>query len=591
MRNLSLLPYTLQLLAVCLCISTTIAADRPNVIVIMTDDQGYGDLSITGNEIVDTPHMDRIAEEGAWMKRFYVSPVCTPTRACFMTGRYNYRTRAIDTYLGRANMDPDEVTLAEVLSDAGYATGIFGKWHLGDYYPTRAIDQGFQEAVVHQGGGLRQPSNPIDGDRYHDPILYHNGVQKRYEGFCTDIYFDEAAAYIEKQAEADQPFFVFIPTNAPHGPFDEPPTRESYEFYKAKLPKGKKDHTAVFYSMVKNIDDNMGRLAATLERLQIDDDTLVIFMTDNGPAGGGSAGPFRGAKASVYEGGIRTVCFLRWPAVIEAGSTDDTMLAHIDLMPTLLDVCGVDLPEGVDFDGRSFRPLLVEKGVKKEEPEWADRYVFQQWHRGNAPSRYHHFAVIDPEGRWKLLNRSPIGLHELPADKLKLELYDLHNDVGETTDLAAKNPEMVEKLKTEYEKWLDEVSATRDDNYAMPPIVIGADQQQIVELTTQDKRSDPGAEQKGWWTKGSWPVDVTREGPYTIEVILTQPAVSDVEVAMSLQSEGGETVWSDTLSMPRGVRTAPVGGVSLPVGAQATFRAEVQGIDQAGLHVYQVLVK
>ena len=201
------------------------ANDRPNVIVIMTDDQGYGDLSITGNEIVETPNMDRIAIEGAWLKQFYVSPVCTPTRAHLMTGRYAYRTKAIDTYLGRAVMEPEEFTVAEALQEAGYATGIFGKWHLGDYYPTRAIDQGFEEAVIHLGGGLRQPANPPEGERYHDPILFHNGEPKRYEGFCTDIYFDEAAKYIETKAEADEPFFIYLPptlrtvpsTNHRHG--------------------------------------------------------------------------------------------------------------------------------------------------------------------------------------------------------------------------------------------------------------------------------------------------------------------------------------------------------------------------------------
>ncbi|MEM0968522.1 MAG: arylsulfatase, partial [Verrucomicrobiota bacterium] len=379
---------------------------QPNVIVIITDDQGYGDLSITGNTIVETPHMDRLATEGAWLDQFYVSPVCTPTRATLMTGRYNYRTRAIDTFKGRAVMEPEEVTLAETLKEAGYATGIFGKWHLGDYYPTRAIDQGFDEAVVHQGGGLRQPSNPPEGDRYHDPILFHNGEPKRYEGYCTDIYFDEAARFIEEKAKGEAPFFAYIATNAPHGPFDEPPTRDLYEEYLAKFPGDKRAATkAAFYSMIKNVDDNMGRLAEKLNELEIDEETLVVFLTDNGPAGGGSAGPYRGAKASVYNGGIRTVCFWRWPGTIDPGSKAFQTTAHIDLMPTILDFCEVKPPEGVTFDGRSVRPLMAEKGVMKIQG-WEDRHLFFQWHRGDEPVLYHHFAVVGPQGQWKLLNNS-----------------------------------------------------------------------------------------------------------------------------------------------------------------------------------------
>ena len=288
------------------------ANDRPNVVLIMTDDQGYGDLSITGNESIDTPSMDRIATEGAWLRRFYVSPVCTPTRAHLMTGRYAFRTRAFDTYQGRASMEPAEVTVAEVLGEAGYVTGIFGKWHLGDYYPTRPMDQGFQESLVHQGGGLRQPSNPPEGERYHDPVLFHNGQPKRYEGYCTDIFFDEAIRFIQEQSAAKKPFFAYIPTNAPHGPFDEPPTRELMEHFMAKFPNDRNTKRAAFYAMVKNIDENIGRLLTQLGALGIERNTLVIFLTDNGPSEG-SAGPFRRNKGAVQEGGIRTVCFLRWP--------------------------------------------------------------------------------------------------------------------------------------------------------------------------------------------------------------------------------------------------------------------------------------
>lgn len=577
--------FTIALLATALCLSLSRADEHPNIVLIMTDDQGYGDLSITGNEIVDTPHMDRLATEGAWLKQFYVSPVCTPTRAHLMTGRYGFRTRAIDTYLGRANMEPDEITLAEVLSDGGYATGIFGKWHLGDYFPTRAIDQGFQEAVVHQGGGLRQPSNPPEGERYHDPILFHNGEPKRYEGFCTDIYFDEAAKFIGSKAKTDQPFFVYLPTNAPHGPFDEPPTRELFEHFRAKLPDDKNANRAAFYSMIKNVDDNIGRLAAKLKELEIDEETIVIFLTDNGPAGGGSSGPYRGAKASVYQGGIRTVCFLRWPGTIEAGSEIQFTTAHMDLMPTILDFCGQQLPEGVKLDGRSVRPLIPEKDVVKTLG-WPDRHLFFQWHRGNTPQRYHHFAAVDPQGRWKLLHRSSPGRHAFVGEP-KFELYDLQSDFGETTNLVEQHPEVFEKLKAAYDAWFDDVCGTRDPNFGMPPIVIGAEQQATVVLTPQDKRTSRDDKQ-GWWTPGHWPVRVEREGEYTIHVRLTGETQAATKVQLTL--EAGDSAWKETVTIQRGVVSAAIGDVKFPATGEGRFIAQIQGGSDE-VSVYQVTIK
>jgi len=559
-------------------------AKKPNIIIIMADDQGYGDLSITGSDVVETPHMDRIAKEGAWLKRFYVSPVCTPTRANLMTGRYNYRTRAIDTYMGRAVMEPDEVTIAEVLSEAGYATGIFGKWHLGDYYPTRSVDQGFTESIVHCGGGLRQPSNPPDGERYHDPILYHNGKPKRFEGYCTDIYFDEAAKFIERRVKAGKPFFAYIPTNAPHGPYDEPPTRELFEHFQAKFPNDKRNAKAGFYAMVKNIDDNMGRLLKKIESLGVDDNTLVIFLTDNGPSAG-SAGPFRARKGSAYEGGIRTVCFLRWPGVIVPGSSSDFTAAHIDLMPTILDFCGVPKPEGVKLDGRSVRPLIPEKGVAKAQG-WPDRHLFLQWHRGDVPQRYHHFAAIDPQGKWKLTHDSRAGDKTLKGEP-KFELYDLHSDVGETKNLASKHPDIVARLKKAYDAWFDDVCNTRAPNFGMPPIVIGSDKQSTVVLTPQDKRVE--GEGRGWWAGGYWPIDVHHTGPYTVKVLLTRE--TDEATTVQLKIEVGDKTLSRALSIPRGVDVTAIGDVTLPGKGLGRVRAWTDNDGRRDPHVFQVTIK
>ncbi|MFW6164407.1 MAG: arylsulfatase, partial [Planctomycetota bacterium] len=312
---------------------------RPNVVLVMTDDQGIGDMSCHGNEKLDTPNIDRLAREGVEFTQFLVCPVCAPTRACLMTGRYNYRTGVTDTYLGRAMMHADEVTVAEMLGQGGYRTAIYGKWHLGDNYPLRPEDQGFHEAIVHNGGGIGQPSDP-PGSGYFDPVLRHNGEWKKYEGYCTDVYFDQALEFI--QANRDRPFFVYLPTNAPHGPFIV-----ADDLWKPFKAKGLDARTAKVYGMVKNIDENIGRLLAKLEELELAENTIVIFLCDNGPNGRRYTMGLRGHKGSVYEGGIRTAFFVRWPSVTakRAGAKDHHLAAHIDLAPTLLDACGVAKPE------------------------------------------------------------------------------------------------------------------------------------------------------------------------------------------------------------------------------------------------------
>ncbi len=212
------------LLLLWLSTNQAVGARRPNVVLVMTDDQGIADFGVNGNEVILTPHINALASQSVSFNQFYVSPVCSATRACLMTGRYNYRTRVVDTWLGRSMMEPSEVTMAEVLSNAGYSTGIFGKWHLGDCYPMRPNDQGFQESLVHRGGGLAQPSDPPGNrGRYTDPILFHNGAPIQTEGFCTDVYFRAAERFIDKTVSEGENFFVYLATNAPHGPYDDVP--------------------------------------------------------------------------------------------------------------------------------------------------------------------------------------------------------------------------------------------------------------------------------------------------------------------------------------------------------------------------------
>jgi arylsulfatase A-like enzyme len=456
---------------------------RPNIVFILTDDQGYGDLGCLGNPVLQTPNIDALCRAGAQFTNFHVSPVCAPTRSSLMTGRYNYRTGVVDTYQGRAMMYPDEITLPEMLAGHGYRTGIFGKWHLGDNYPMRTIDQGFQESLVHKGGGLCQPSEPANAS-YFDPILVENGKEAHCQGYCTDIFTDAAIAFVEQHAS--QPFFAYLATNAPHEPLDI-----AEKYWKPYAEKGVPEKTARVYGMIANVDENVGKLMAALDRLGIANNTIVIFMTDNGPAFGGTArynAGLRGQKGEVYEGGIRVPCFVRWPETVRPGTQIDTLAAHIDLLPTLMDACGFTPPKKAHLDGLSLLPWL-----RGEKPSWPDRTLFFQWHRGDAPEAFKNCAAITQQ--YKLVNGA--------------ELYDLKADPAEKTDVAAANPEIVKKLRGQYEAWLKDVSDTR--GYDPPRIVIGTRHEHPTVLTRQDWR---GAESWNDGNVGWWEVTVAETRPY-----------------------------------------------------------------------------
>jgi arylsulfatase A-like enzyme len=461
------------------------SSKRPNILLIMTDDQGWGDISLHGNDKIKTPNMDRIAKEGMQFTQFHVCPVCSPTRSTLMTGRYNYRTGVVDTYLGRSLMRPDEVTLAEVLGPAGYKTGIFGKWHLGDNYPMRPGDQGFQESIVIKGGGLGQPSDFPGGGSYTNPILLRNGTPERFQGYCTDIYFREAMRWIE--SNKDQPWFVYLPTNAPHTPLE---IEDRYVEPYRKL--GVEETTAKIYGMCANIDENMGKMLTKLKDLKLDENTLVIFMTDNGPQQKRYTGVLRGLKGTVYEGGTRVPFFVRWPSSIKAGTESDRLAGHIDVFPTLLEVAGVKPPSNVKLDGRSLMPL-----IRNPKASWQDRTMFFQWHRGDVPELYRACAARTQ--RWKLVNGK--------------ELYDLDADPSETKDVAAQHPDVVAKLRSDYEAWFKDVSSR---GYEPSPIFLGDPHENPVMMTRQDWRG-PGA---GWEgsSVGHWRVKVVQPAEYEFSV-------------------------------------------------------------------------
>ena len=471
---------------------------RPNVVLIMTDDHGWGDLGQHGNDKIKTPNLDALARQSVVLKNFYVSPVCAPTRASLMTGRYNYRTGAIDTYRGRAMMYGEEVTLAEMLGAAGYRTGIFGKWHLGDNYPLRARDQGFQESLTLAGGGLVQWADPpqANGNSYFDPWLSHNGTEKQFPGYCSDIYTQAAIDFID--ANRQRPFFAYLAFNCPHTPL-----QVHDEDYQPYLRMGLDETTAKIYGMVANIDENVGRLLKRLDELLLTEDTIVIFLTDNGPQQRRYNGVWRGLKGSVYEGGIHVPCFVRWPRKLKAGHAVVHLAAHIDVAPTLLAACGAEVPGGVKFDGRNLLPLL-----EGQPTDWPDRNLYFQWHRGDVPELYRAFAVRGP--RYKLVQAAGAG--EQPPPKQKFELFDLANDPAEQNDLSSDKPDIVAQLKSAYEAWFRDVSATR--GYEPPAIHVGTSNENPLRLSRQDLRGF-GAREPGYWH------GQVEAGSYQVRLILS----------------------------------------------------------------------
>jgi arylsulfatase/arylsulfatase A len=485
-----------------------------------------------------------------------------------MTGRYNYRTRAIDTFRGRAMMDPEEVTLAELLRQAGYATGIFGKWHLGDCYPMRPIDQGFEMALVHRGGGIGQPSDPPGAEgKYTDPVLFRNGEPVAMRGYCTDVYFTEGMRWAEQVVREGRPFFLYLPTNCPHGPFDDVPPAE-YAYYRQQtitadrfpdkggqpIPRGMQaDTQARVYAMIENIDQNVGRLLQWLHDQQLHERTLVLFLTDNGRATPGYNAGLRGTKGTVYEGGLRSPFFAYWPGKLAPGIASEAIAAHIDLLPTILEVCGVAPPADVRLDGRSLWPLLTRAGS-----QWPARTLFFQAHRGDAPVRYHNCAVR--EQRWKLVSATGFGPETLPAGGPRWELFDILADPYEQHDVAAEHPAIVARLKAAYDAWFDDVGHTRPDNYAPPPIVVGAPQEPVTVLTRQDWRGAGWAPQD----EGHWLLRIVTRQPLTVRVIVA-PAPRQRRVHVQAGA------WQVSAPLPAGATEFTWTGQHLPEGAVALY--------------------
>ena len=464
---------------------------RPNVVLVMTDDQGYGDLACHGNEVVVTPNLDGLYAQSVRLTDFHVDPTCSPTRSALMTGRYSSRTGVWHTIMGRSLLGRDEVTMADVFSASGYRTAIFGKWHLGDNYPYRPQDRGFQDVLIHGGGGVGQGPDYWDNDYFDDTYL-HNGKAVKFEGYCTDIWFDGALRFME--ANKDRPFFCYLPTNAPHGPYNV-----ADKYSKPYRDKGIQGNQADFYGMITNIDENVGRLVRQLKELGLDQNTILVFMTDNGTSGD-YAGGMRGKKGSEYEGGHRVPFFIRWPGGGLRGPGDvGRLAAHIDVLPTLIELCGLKRPQDVKFDGTSLSPLL-----KGETSRWPDRTLLVHSQRIEHPEKWRQSAVMAEQ--WRLINGK--------------ELYDIKADPVQKKDIADANPNIVEKLCQSYEQWWADLSRGFD-KYC--EIVIGSDKQNPTRLMSHDWHGpDPAWSQQavrsGSEANGFWAVEIERDGTYEFEL-------------------------------------------------------------------------
>ena len=471
---------------------------RPNVILIMTDDQGYGDLACHGNTILDTPNMDRLHSQSVRFTNFHVSPTCAPTRAALMTGLYTNRTGVWHTIGGRSLLRKDKVTMAEVFKENEYHTAIFGKWHLGDNYPFRPQDRGFLEVLVHGAGGVGQTPDFFDNDYFNDTYI-HNGKLEEYRGYCTDVWFREAIEYIEKQK--NNPFFCYISTNAPHSPFYvDNKYSKAYEGIK-NIPSNE------FYGMITNIDDNIGILTRKLEDLGISDNTILIFMTDNGSSMGDkkienitafNAG-MRGKKNSEYDGGHRVPFFVKYPnGKLEAGKDVNNISAHIDVLPTLIELCGLKLNKPIDFDGKSLMPL-----INGSDENWSERLLITDSQRVEHPIKWRKSAVMSDN--WRLVNGE--------------ELYNMVDDPGQTNDVALKEPKKVKKFRKAYDTWWDDVSLDFDDFQA---IIIGSPAENPVNLTSHDWHSNTQVPwnhkhvRSGLQGNGFWVLDIEHTGIYEI---------------------------------------------------------------------------
>ncbi|ANW97481.1 hypothetical protein AXE80_08850 [Wenyingzhuangia fucanilytica] len=444
-----------------------VTTTKPNVIVVITDDQGYGDLGHTGNPIIKTPTIDQFSKQAVNLTNYHVGTTCAPTRAGLLTGRNCNRNGVWHTIMGASMLNKEEVTLANVLQNKGYNTAMFGKWHLGDNHPFLPEDRGFQEAFYHSGGGVGQTPDYWKND-YFDDTYMRNGVPEKKEGYCTDIWFDEAIQFIENKK--NEPFFCYLSLNAPHGPYNVP--EEYYNIYK--------DETSIieaqkrFYGMITNVDDNFKKLLKKLETLGIADNTIVVFTTDNGTAKGYKQDPktkeyhgynagMKGTKGSEYDGGHRVPFIIRWPnGGLSGGKSLDQLVAHVDVLPTFVSLLGEEYVSHKTMDGADMSNYLL--GEIQEAPK---RYLVTDTQRVNWPVKGKNSCVMDDE--WRLIRGT--------------ELYNIKQDPGQENNLATQYPDKVAEMNAFYDEWWADV--IKETKYST--IELGVDDEEV--LTCHDART------------------------------------------------------------------------------------------------------
>ena len=490
----------MRLTTLLLTLSTSLAfSQKPNIVIVITDDQGYGDLGCHGNPVIKTPHLDKLHDESTVLTDYHVAPTCSPTRAALLTGHWTNRTGVWHTIQGRSMIRENEVTLGQHFS-SDYATGMFGKWHLGDNYPYRPEDRGFTEVYRHGGGGVGQTPDLWDNS-YFDGNYFHNGKIVPAKGFCTDVFFNKANDFIKTNAAAKKPFLAYISLNAPHGPLHCP---QKY----LDLYKDQKSNIAAFFGMITNIDENVGKTRKLIKELGIEENTIFIFTTDNGTATGRNifnAG-MRGGKGSEYDGGHRVPMFVHWPAAgLNQHRKIDTLSHAVDLVPTLLDVCEVSNKGDVKFDGLSLKKLFDSDA----SVEWPDRYLVTDSQRVVDPVKWRKSAVMSQQ--YRLINGK--------------ELYDIKADPGQKKDLAKNKPNQVKKMRAFYDAWWTELEPTFAQT---TEIYLGHPDHPSVTMTAHDWlnisppwnqghiRKGQGAQTKQFG--GHWAVKVLKEGTYKVSL-------------------------------------------------------------------------
>jgi arylsulfatase A-like enzyme len=484
-------------------------ADQPNVILIMADDQGYGDLSCHGNPVIKTPNLDKLHGESVRLTDFHVAPMCTPTRAQLMTSVDALPSAAMNVSSGRCLLRRDLKTMANAFADAGYRTGIFGKWHLGDMYPYRPIDRGFQDSVTFRSSYINSAADYWNNDYFNDHYRFNDKVRK-VKGYCTDVFFDNAIDWIKDRKEKGERFFVYIPTNAPHSPLFVPP-RYRKEYEKAlkeyaektsdkKLNERYRQRLARYYGMIVNIDENVGKLEKVLAEQGLRDNTVFIYLSDNG---GTHGVPFynagmRGHKVQLWEGGHRVPCFIRWPKGKIGGGRDiDTLTECQDLFPTLVDLCGLKAPENGQIRGSSLVDL-----IHGDDKSLEDRILVIQYSRMDE-----QFPTKNKAGvlwrKWRLLRGK--------------ELYNVAEDPHQDKNVFKKHPDVVAKLQKHYDEWWAPVAPTLT---TYQPSVIGSDKQNPTRLCASewaDVFLDQGGQvRRGVRKNGTWHIEVEKPGKYEL---------------------------------------------------------------------------